>query len=136
MILAACLVLFPVGGTGGAAVMVWLEEYFVVSFQRASLCNNVETFMVCKNDKCVWGIQTNGISAYPYWPDKNLPTSRATQLFLRNEALKSSPSAPVLVLLSQSESSGVVFSSCYFSTGKVLGSRKLQVAVNASLLFG
>lgn len=83
----------------------------------------------------MWGIQSNGIFAYPYWPGKNLPTSHATQLFLGNAALKSSPSGSVLVLLSQPESSSLVFSSCYFSVGKVRGSTKLWVAVNASLLF-
>lgn len=91
--------------------------------------------MVCKNEKCMWGIQRKGISAYPYWPDKNLPTLYATQLFLGNEALKISPSGSISVLLSQSESSSLDFSSSYFSVGKVLRSRKLRVAVNASLLF-
>lgn len=130
---AACLILFPVGGIGSTAVMVWLEQYFLVSFPRASLRNNVETFMVCKNEKCMWTIQRNGISAYPYWADKNLSSSHASQFLLGNEALKNSPSGSFLVLLSQSESSSLVFSSCYFNVGlgqeETAGCSQCQLAV-------
>lgn len=49
------------------------------------------------------GIQRNGVSAHPQWPEENLFASQPIWLFLENEDLKSSLSGSILELLSHSE---------------------------------